>query len=76
MVHQYGPALSKWFQDANSEYDVIFDCVKSLYLLFGIDIGFVDVCIGWPLTQLKPVLCWFMCIKMPGDWLANVERFL
>lgn len=61
--HQYGLPFSKWFHDANSEYDVIFDCVKSEYLPPG-------MAIGWELAAAATAFFWSMRIKMPGDWLT------
>lgn len=37
--HQYGQVFSRWFQEANSDHEDIFACVKSAYL-FGMAIGF------------------------------------
>lgn len=65
VAHQYGLSLSRWFHDANSEYDVIFDCVSSVYLSRGM---LTDCEFG-----IEPAL---LCLLIPDAWLEILDLFL
>lgn len=65
--HQYGLPFSKWFHDANSEYEVILLCVKSVYLPFGMEMGWE---FGAEAADVPFENFWSERIRMPGEWFA------